>query len=101
MVLIIPVWQTCSIWGNVVQLDGQGVAGLSVVLQSMAIASAPIKEPLATEHCSIRQVQPQVLSHLTLLTLPTTGNREADVLFCCVVFNLIIFHHVDMKESRL
>lgn len=70
--------QTCSIWGDGVQFDSQGVVGLSVVLQSVAVTPAPIKEPLPAEHCSIRQVEPQVLSHLALLTLPAADNRETE-----------------------
>lgn len=68
--------QTCSVWGDRVQFDSQGVVGLSVVIESMAVAAAPIKEPLPTEHCSIRQVQPQVFSHLALLTLPAADGKK-------------------------
>lgn len=42
----------------------------------MAVTTAAIKEPLPTEHCSVCQVQPQVLSHLTLLTLPATADNK-------------------------
>lgn len=83
--------QTCSIWGDGVQFDSQGVVGLSVVLQRVAVASAPIEEPLPTEHRSIRQVQPQVLSHLALLTLPATDNRETETCVNVVLFYFCFF----------
>lgn len=79
--------QTCSIGGDGVQFDSQRVVGLSVVLQRMAVTTAPIKEPLPTEHCSVCQVQPQVLSHLTLLTLPATTDNKTDSCCWCAVFN--------------
>lgn len=64
---------TCSIWGDGVQLDRQGEVGVFVVVQGVAVAPAAIEEPLPTEHRPVSQVQPQVLPHFTLLTLPTTG----------------------------
>lgn len=85
--------QTCSIWRDGVQFDSQGVVGLSVVLQSVAVAAAPIEEPLPTEHCSICQVQPQVFSHLTLLTLPATDNPTKEQrlgLMLCVYDEAIV-----------
>lgn len=68
--------QTCSVWCDCVQFDSQGIAGLSVMLQGVTVAPAAIEEPLPTEHCSVCQVQPQVLPHLTLLTLPAADSRD-------------------------
>lgn len=68
--------QTCSVWSDGVQLDGQGIAALSVVLQGVTVAPAAIEEPLPTEHRSVRQVEPQVLPHLALLTLPAADSRD-------------------------
>lgn len=68
--------QTCSVWCDGVQFDSQGVVGLSVVLQGVTVAPAAVEEPLPTEHRSVRQVQPQVLPHLALLTLPAAGSRD-------------------------
>lgn len=70
--------QTCSVWSDGVQFNCQGVVGLSVVLQSVAVAPAPIKEPLPTKNRSISQVQPQVFSHLTFLTLPATDSTNTN-----------------------
>lgn len=80
--------QTCSVWCDGVQFDSQGVAGLSVMFQSVAIATTPVKEPLPTEHCSIRQVQPEVFSHLTLLTLPAANSKEMETLVIVVLVSL-------------
>lgn len=77
--------QTCSVWGDGVQFDSQRVVGLSVVLQSVAVASAPIKEPLPAEHRPVRQVQPQVFSHLALLTLPAADSIETETLVAVVL----------------
>lgn len=68
--------QTCAVWGDGVQFHSQWVVGLSVVIQSMAVTPAPIKEPLPTKHGPVRQVQPQVFPHLAFLTLPATGIKE-------------------------
>lgn len=68
--------QTCSVWCDSVQFDSQGIAGLSVMLQGVTVAPAAIEEPLPTEHRSVCQVQPQVLPHLTLLTLPAADRRQ-------------------------
>lgn len=70
--------QTCSVWGDGFQLDRQGEVGVFVVVQGMAVSTAAVKEPLPTEHRPVGQVQPQVLPHLTLLTLPTTGGQRDD-----------------------
>lgn len=80
---------TCSIWCDGVQFDCQRVVGLSVMFQSVAVAATPIKEPFATEHGSVRQVQPQIFSHLTLLTLPATGNKGTQAL---VMLNPAVLH---------
>lgn len=58
------------------------------MFQSVAVATAAIKEPLPTEYCSVRQVQPQVFSHLTLLTLPATGSKQTDTLVIVVLATL-------------
>ncbi len=92
--------QTCSIWGDGVQFDSQGVVGLSVVLQSVAVASTPIEEPLPTEHRSIRQVQPQVFSHLALLTLPATESREAETLVTVVLLFFLSCSHAKSHFDR-
>lgn len=59
------------------------------MFQSVAVTAAPIEEPLPTEHCSVRQVQPQVFSHLTLLTLPATDSKETETLVIVVLVSLI------------
>lgn len=80
----VDMCQTCSVWCDGVQFDSQRVAGLSVMLQGMTVAPAAIEEPLPTEHCSVCQVQPQVLPHLTLLTLPAADGTEKEIHYWCV-----------------
>lgn len=67
---------TCSIWCDGVQFDCQRIVGVFVVIQSVAIAAASIEEPFSAEHRSVGEIQPQVLSHLTLLTLPSAGSGK-------------------------
>ena len=67
---------TCSVRGDGLQLDRQGEVGVLVVVQGVAVAPGAVKEPLPTEHGSVGEVQPQVLPHLTLLTLPAAGGER-------------------------
>ena len=68
--------QTCSVGGDGVQLDRQGEVGVLVVVQGVAVAPGAVEEPLPAEHLSVGEVQPQVLPHLTLLTLPAAGGER-------------------------
>ena len=68
--------QTCSVGGDGVQLDRQGEVGVLVVVQGVAVAPGAVEEPLPAEHRSVCEVQPQVLPHLTLLTLPAAGGAR-------------------------
>lgn len=84
---------TCYVWGEVVQLDCQGKVSVFEVVQGVAVSSGTIKEPLPTKHRSVRQVQPQVLSHLTLLTFPATERREGTGGKHSDVINMLINIH--------
>ena len=67
--------QTCSVRGDGLQFDRQGEVGVLVVVQGVAVAPGAVEEPLPTEDRSVGEVQPQVLPHLTLLTLPAAGGE--------------------------
>ena len=52
------------------EFDRQGVLHLLVVFDGVIVASAAVPELASTQDGAVGEVEPEVLRHLTLLTLP-------------------------------
>ena len=54
------------------EFDRQGVLHLLVVFDGVVVAAATVPELASTQDGAVGEVEPEVLRHLTLLTLPAT-----------------------------
>ena len=63
---------TAAVWSYSSEFDRQGVLRLLVVFDGVVVAAATVPELASTQDGAVGEVEPQVLCHLTLLTLPAT-----------------------------
>jgi len=71
---------TCTVWSDCTELHSQWVTSCLIMLHCMIIATTAIKVASATKYCAISQVQPEIFSQITFLTLPATWRHFPSII---------------------